>query len=142
MINLESRKGIIIIVLVAFVVFGILINLIHLFEGPSPKETTYVTLVFKDRDEVEGILGIGGENPTILMRSSRYHQMEFRVVNGDDEPHQLVIESIASSRLLQPGDMDIFILSGGERGKYRYYDATTNTTLGEFWIVRVTALDD
>ncbi|MEM2856628.1 MAG: hypothetical protein QW416_05965 [Candidatus Nitrosocaldaceae archaeon] len=138
---LESKKGIFIIIISGFVVFGILTNLIHILEGPPPKETTYVTLVFKD-DKVEGVLGIGGENPTIVMRSSKYHQMQIRIVNGDDNPHLLVIENIASTKLLQPAEIDTLLLSGGERGKYRYYDAVTNATLGEFWIVRVTAIDD
>lgn len=138
---LESKKGIFIIIISGFVVFGILTNMIHILEEPLPKETTYVTLVFRD-DKVEGILGIGGENPTIIMRSSKYHQMQIRIVNGDDNPHQLVIENIASTKLLQPAEIDTLLLSGGERGKYRYYDAVTNTTLGEFWIVRVTAIDD
>ncbi|GIU71476.1 MAG: hypothetical protein KatS3mg003_0955 [Candidatus Nitrosocaldaceae archaeon] len=140
---LETGKGIFLLLMLGFAAFIAVIAVMHALEGPPPKETTYVTLVFIDKDKVKGVLGIGGINSTITMRGSEtYHQMQFRVVNGDDEPHQLVIEGIASTKLLEPGDLDTLMLSGGEYGKYKYYDAITNTTLGEFWILRVSALDD
>ncbi len=139
----ETRRGITMIIALGLLGFIAPIVILHALEGPPPKETTYVTLVFIDDDKVKGVLGIGGINPTITMRASEtYHQMQFRVVNGDDQPHQLVIEDIASTKVLELGDLDTLILSGGEYGKYRYYDAITNTTLGEFWILRVSALDD
>ena len=139
----ETKKGMTMIIVLGFVGFIAPIVILHALEGPPPKETTYVTLVFIDEDKVKGVLGIGGINPTITMRASEtYHQMQFRVVNNDDQPHQLVIEGVANTKVLEPGDLDTLMLSGGEYGKYRYYDAITDKTLGEFWILKVTALDD
>ena len=139
---IESEKGIFIIIALAFATFIVLTNLIHVFEEQAPKETTYVTLVFIDKDKVRGVLGIGGINPTIVMRCSDAHQMQFRIVNNDDINHKLIIENIIESKLLEPAELDTLMLSGEEQGKYRIYDPLYNATLGEFLIVKVTAIDD
>lgn len=140
-----EAKTVVIGVLVGLVVFAIFIGIIatEMLEGPAPKENSYATLALRQIDgEVKavGISGVLGTNPTIIMRSSPDHQMNLRIINQDHEPHQFVIEGLASTRILDTDNVvDTLVLSGGNEGSYTYKCALHDETFGEFRIVRVTA---
>ena len=129
------------------VVFGILIGIVatDLLSGPPPKENNYITLVLRQVDgkvKAVAISGVLGTNPTIVMRSSPDNQMNLRVINLDQEPHQLVIEGLnASTKVLDTDNReDTIVLSGGNEGSYTYRCALhDNEIFGEFRVVRVTA---
>lgn len=129
------------------VVFGILIGIVatDLLYGPSPKENNYITLVLRQVDgEVKAVAisGVLGTNPTIVMRSSTDNQMNLRVINLDQEPHQLIIEGLkASTKVLDTDNReDTIVLSGGNEGSYTYRCSLhDNEIFGEFRVVRVTA---
>ena len=69
-------------------------------------EKTYATVEFQNIDgktQIVGASGIGGVNPTILMRTGDF-AMELTVANQDSVPHALYIEGLnVLTRFLQPG---------------------------------------
>jgi len=142
-------KSIFLIIAIAFAGFAIMLGLMasEFFEGPSTyKETSYVTVAFKSIDgkvSLDGLIGVSGTNPTIVMRSSTAHQMILTVVNHDDTPHQFIIDGLGIlTEILEPfgKKADVLILSGGEEGIYTYRDALNpDIAIGEFRIVRVSA---
>lgn len=153
MIQLQEKivgKGIFLIIAGAFAAFAIILGLMasEFFEGPSPyKETSYVTIAFKDIDgkvSINGIIGVSGINPTLIMRSSTSYQMLLTVVNHDDVPHQFTIDGLdVSTEILDPygKKADVLTLSGGKEGTYTYKDALNpEVVIGEFRIVKVTAI--
>jgi hypothetical protein len=147
-----SGKIIFLVIASAFAAFAIILGLMasEFFEGPSPyKETSYVTIAFKNIEgkvSINGIIGVSGTNPTIIMRSSTSYQMILTVVNHDDVPHQFSIDGLGiSTEILDPygKKADVLTLSGGNEGTYTYRDALNpETVIGEFRIVKVTAMDD
>ena len=142
-------KSIFLIIALAFAGFAITMGLVasEFLEGPSLyKETSYVTLAFKNVDGkiiVSGLIGVGGTNPTIIMRSSTSYQMILTIVNHDTVPHQFIIDDLGiSTDILDPygKKADVLTLSGGKEGTYTYRDALNpEITIGEFRIVKVTA---
>lgn len=68
--------------------------------------------------------------------------MNLRVINLDQEPHQLVIEGLkASTKVLDTDNReDTIVLSGDNEGSYTYRCSLhDNEIFGEFRVVRVTA---
>lgn len=152
MIQLQDKitgKTIFLIIASAFAAFAVILGLMasEFFEGPSPyKETSYVTIAFKNIDgtvSINGIIGVSGSNPIIIMRSSTSYQMILTVVNHDNTPHQFTIDGLGiSTEVLDPygKKADVLTLSGGKEGTYTYRDALNpETAIGEFRIVKVTA---
>ena len=140
-------KTVVIAIVAGLVVFGILIGIVatDLLYGPPPKENNYITLVLRQVDgEVKAVAisGVLGTNPTIVMRSSPDNQMNLRVINLDQEPHQLVIEGLNTSTKVLDADNreDTIVLSGGNEGSYTYRCSLhDNEIFGEIRVVRVTA---
>lgn len=152
MIQLQDKitgKTIFLIIASAFAAFAVILGLMasEFFEGPSPyKETSYVTVAFKDIDgkvTLVGLIGVGDTNPTIIMRSSPSYQMILTVVNHDNVPHQFTIDGLGiSTEVLDPygKKADVLTLSGGKEGTYTYRDALNpEAAIGEFRIIKVTA---
>jgi hypothetical protein len=148
----ESRirvKSIFLIVGIAFAGFAIIMGLMasELLEGPPVyKETSYVTIAFKSTDgkvSVDGLIGVSGTNPTIVMRSSATHQMILTVVNHDNVPHRFIIDGLGiSTEILDPygKKAEVLTLSGVEEGTYTYRDTLNpEIEIGEFRVVRITA---
>lgn len=134
-------RNVFIVIAAAFAAFVAIFGMLatELLEGPSLyKETSYVTLAFKNVGgelRVEGLVGVSGENPTIIMRSSIAHQMILRVVNHDSMPHQFIIDGLnISTKILEAEEdgvnYDILTLSGGKEGVYTYRDALSGLPMG------------
>jgi hypothetical protein len=105
-------------------------------------EKTYATLAFQNMDgqvKLVGITGVGGTNPTILMRTGDF-AMESTVVNQDTERHMLYIDGLqVYSRILDPGQSEILTFYSKGEATYNYYDyGKQDEPLGQIRAVKVT----
>lgn len=106
-------------------------------------EKTYATVAFRNIDgqtQIGGTSGIGGTNPTILMRTGDF-AMELTVVNEDSIPHALYIDGLnVLTRLLQPGKTEVLTLYSEGEATYNYYDYVEKNEepLGQIRAVKVT----
>ncbi|MDQ3851251.1 MAG: hypothetical protein M3299_00280 [Thermoproteota archaeon] len=105
-------------------------------------DRTYATLAFHNIDgetKIVGTSGIGGGNPTVLMRTGDF-AMELTVANEDSVPHALYIEGLnVLTRFLQPGQTEVLTLYSEGEATYNYYDYGKNVEpLGQIRAVKVT----
>ena len=105
-------------------------------------EKTYATIAFQNMDgqiKIVGTSGIGGVNPTILMRTGDF-AMELTVANEDSVPHALYIDGLNMlTRFLQPGQTEVLTLYSEGEATYNYYDYGKNEEpLGQIRAVKVT----
>lgn len=105
-------------------------------------EKTYATIAFQNMDgqtKIVGTSGIGGVNPTILMRTGDF-AMELTVTNEDSVPHALYIDGLNMlTRFLQPGQTEVLTLYSEGEATYNYYDYGKNEEpLGQIRAIKVT----
>lgn len=106
-------------------------------------EKTYATVAFQNIDgeetQIVGMSGIGGVNPTILMRTGDF-AMELTVTNEDSVPHALYIDGLnVLTRFLQPAQTEVLTLYSEDEATYNYYDYGKNEEpLGQMRAVKVT----
>jgi hypothetical protein len=105
-------------------------------------EKTYATLAFQNIDgetKIVGTSGIGGVNPTVLMRTGDF-AMELTVTNDDSISHALYIDGLnVSTRFLEPGQTEVLTFYSKGEATYNYYDYEKNEEpLGQIRAVKVT----
>jgi hypothetical protein len=105
-------------------------------------EKTYATVAFQNIDgetQIVGTGGIGGVNPTILMRTGDF-AMELTVANEDSTPHALYIDGLnVLTRFLQPGQTEVLTFYSEGEATYNYYDyGKSEEPLGQIRAVKVT----
>ena len=108
-------------------------------------EQVQQTVAFKDVDgkvKLVGISGVGGDNPTLIMRTSFAYVLT--VVNEGDKHHRLYIDGLnVQTDLLLPGEKDVITVYPTEEGTYNYYDKRqTLKLLGQIKAVSVIPGDE
>lgn len=87
---------------------------------------------------VIGVRGIGGLDPTLVMRSD--YPYFLNIINRDEIGHRFYIEGLnVTSKYIPSNDMDTILIYGSPVGTYQYYVLTRGEKVlsGEFRSTKV-----
>ena len=108
-----------------------------LLRGEKVEQTIALEKI-NDELYVIGVSGIGGQNPTLIMRSDYVYFLN--IINRDDVGHKFYIDGLnVTSKYIPKNGMDTIQIYGSPEGTYRYYILTEDekTLSGEFRSAKV-----
>ena len=104
------------------------------------QEETQDTLAFENiggKTALVGIVGVGGINPTLTMRTGDY-AMVMTVINQDSRPHGLYVDGAnASTGIIEPGQNATTTFHSHGEATYNYYEISSHSQLGSIIAVKV-----
>lgn len=109
------------------------------------KEEIRATVAFREIDgqvKIVGLIGNGGVNPTLVMRSGDTSYI-LTVINQDTKPHMFYVDGLdIHTKLLLQGENDTIVLISKKEATFNYYDQLNpEKIIGQIISARVEATD-